>query len=135
MSDASVSYKRHRFPREVIAYAVRLYLRFRLIEEMLLERRIIVSYDTIRCWLVKFGSTFARILRRKAARPGDVWQPDEVQIVIQSQPHWLWRAVGQDGCVVDEIPQTRRNTKAARRFLARLLKQLGPARDGWSRTN
>ncbi|MDG6094960.1 DDE-type integrase/transposase/recombinase, partial [Acetobacter sp. AN02] len=111
MSKRSVSYKRHRFPREVIAYAVWLYFRFplsfRLIEEMLLERGIIVSYETIRRWSLKFGSAFARLLRRKAARPGDIWHLDEVRIVIQGQPHWLWRAVDQDGYVLDEIVQTR----------------------------
>ncbi|GBR60514.1 transposase [Acetobacter senegalensis DSM 18889] len=93
MSKEVVSYKRHRFPREVIAHAVWLYFRFplsfRLIEEMLLERGLIVSYETIRRWSQKFGAAFARSLRRKAARPGDIWHLDEVRIVIHGQPHWL----------------------------------------------
>ena len=134
MSKEVVSYKRHRFPREVIAHAVWLYFRFplsfRLIEEMLLERGLIVSYETIRRWSQKFGAAFARSLRRKAARPGDIWHLDEVRIVIHGQPHWLWRAVDQDGYILDEILQSRRNTKAARRLLTRLLKKQGirPAR-------
>jgi len=129
MGQASVSYKRHRFPRELIAHAVWLYFRFplsfRLVEEMLLERGIIVSYETIRRWSLKFGTAFLRSLRRKSARRGDVWHLDEVRIVINGKPHWLWRAVDQDGYVLDEILQSRRNTKAARRLLTRLLRQQG----------
>ncbi|AOX18453.1 transposase (plasmid) [Kozakia baliensis] len=134
MSAGSVSYKRHRFPSELIAHAVWLYFRFplsfRLIEEMLLKRGIVVSYETVRRWSLKFGVAFARSLRRKAARPGDIWHLDEVRVVIHGRPHWLWRAVDQDGYVLDEILQTRRNTKAARRLLTRLLKKQGirPAR-------
>jgi len=124
-----VSYKRHRFPSELIAHAVWLYFRFplsfRLVEEMLLERGIVVSYETIRRWSLKFGAAYARSLRRKATRPDDIWHLDEVRIVIRGKPHWLWRAVDQDGYVLDEILQTRRNTKAARRLLARLLKRQG----------
>jgi len=124
-----VSYKRHRFPRELIAHGVWLYFRFplsfRLVEEMLIERDIVVSYETIRRWSLKFGSAYAGSLRRKAARPDDIWHLDEVRIVIYGQRHWLWRAVEQDGYVLDEIPQTRRNTKAAKRRLKRLLKRQG----------
>jgi len=129
MKASRVSYKRHRFPSELIAHAVWLYFRFplsfRLVEEMLLDRGIVVSYETIRRWSLKFGAAYARALRRKKAQPGDIWHLDEVRIVIRGQPHWLWRAVDQDGYVLDEILQTRRNTKAARRLLTRLLKQQG----------
>jgi len=129
MSTSPVSYKRHRFPRELIAHAVWLYFRFplsfRLIEEMLLERGIVVSYETIRRWTRKFGAAFARRLRRKRAARGDVWHLDEVRIVIRGQPHWLWRAVDQDGYILDELLQTRRNTKAARCLLTRLLGKQG----------
>lgn len=129
MSALPVSYKRHRFPRELIAHAVWLYFRFplsfRLIEEMFLERGIVVSYETIRHWSLKFGAAFARRLRRRRAAPGDVWHLDEVRIVIRGQVHWLWRAVDQDGYVLDEILQTRRNTKAARRLLTRRLRKQG----------
>lgn len=129
MSVPSASYKRHRFPRELIAHAVWLYFRFPLsfgfIEEMLFKRGIVVSYETIRRWSQKFGAAFARRLRRKRATSGDIWHLDEVRIVIRGQPHWLWRAVDQDGYILDEILQTRRNTKAARRLLTRLLRKQG----------
>lgn len=131
MSTHSVSYKRHRFPRELIAHAVWLYFRFplslRLVEEMLLERGIVVSHETIRRWGLKFGAAYARSLRRKPAGPGDIWHLDEVRIVIAGRPHWLWRAVDQDGYVLDEILQTRCNTKAAKRLLTRLLRKQGAA--------
>jgi putative transposase len=126
-----VSYKRHRFPPELIAHAVWLYFRFplslRLVEEMLLQRGIVVSYETIRRWGQKFGPDYARRLRRKPPRPDDVWHLDEVVISIAGKTHWLWRAVDQDGYVLDEIVQTRRNTKAAKRVLSRLLKKQGLA--------
>jgi len=106
MRASFASYKRHRFPRELIAHAVWLYFRFplsfRLVEEMLIERGIVVSYETIRRWSLKFGAAYTRSLRRKKARPGDLRHLDEVPIVIRSQPHWLWRAVDQDGYVLDE---------------------------------
>lgn len=124
-----VSYKRHRFPSEIIAHAVWLYFRFplrlRLVEEMLLERGIIVSYETIRRWALKFGPQYARRLRRKPPSPNDVWHLDEVVISIAGKKHWLWRAVDQDGYVLDEIVQSRRNTKAAKRLLTRLMKKQG----------
>ena len=124
-----VSYKRHRFPPEIIAHAIWLYFRFplslRLVEEMLLERGILVSYETVRRWALKFGPDYARRLRRKAPSRHDVWHLDEVVITIVGQKHWLWRAVDQDGYVLDEIVQTRRNTKAAKRLLKRLLEKQG----------
>ena len=124
-----VSYKRHRFPPQVIAYAVWLYFRFplslRLVEEMLLERGIVVSYETIRRWAIKFGPDYARRLNRKAPSRRDVWHLDEVVIMINGEKRWLWRAVDQDGYVLDEIVQARRDTKAARRLLTRLLRKQG----------
>jgi putative transposase len=126
-----VSYKRHRFPPQIIAHAVWLYFRFplslQLVEEMLLERGIVVSYETIRQWGRKFGPEYARRLRRKPPRPTDIWHLDEVVISIAGKKHWLWRAVDQDGYVLDEIVQSRRNTKAARRLLTRLMKKQGMA--------
>jgi putative transposase len=126
-------YKRHRFPPQIIAHAVWLYFRFplslRLVEEMLLERGIVVSYETIRRWGRKFGPEYARRLRRKTPSRRDIWHSDEVVVLIAGQKHWLWRAVDQDGYVLDEIVQTRRDTKAAKRLLKRLLrKQGGPPR-------
>jgi putative transposase len=124
-----VSYKRHRFPPEIIAYAVWLYFRFplslRLVEEMLLERGIVVSYETVRRWALKFGPAYARRLRRKTPSCRDIWHLDEVVVTIAGQKHWLWRAVDQDGYVLDEIVQTQRDTKAAERLLKRLLKKQG----------
>ncbi|MBD2750268.1 IS6 family transposase [Microvirga sp. BT688] len=127
------SYKHHRFPPEIIAHAVWLYFRFplslRLIEEMLLERGILVSYETIRRWVLKSGPAYARRLRRKKPGRRDSWHLDEVVVTISGQKHWLWRAVNQDGYVLDEIVQSRRDTKAAKRLLKRLLrKQGGPLR-------
>jgi putative transposase len=125
----SVSYKRHRFPPEIIAHAVWLYFRFplslRLVEEMLLERGIVVSYETVRRWALKFGPGYARRLKRKAPSRRDIWHLDEVVVTIAGKRYWLWRAVDQDGYVLDEVVQSRRDTKAAKRLLRRLLKQQG----------
>ena len=129
MNTPAVSYKHHCFPPQIIAHAVWLYYRFplslRLVEEMLLERGIVVSYETIRRWGLKFGPEYARRLRRKRPGPNDIWHLDEVVISIAGKKHWLWRAVDQDGYVLDEIIQNRRNTKAAKRLLMRLLKKQG----------
>jgi putative transposase len=124
-----VSYKRYRFPPEIIAHTVWLYFRFplslRLVEEMLLERGIIVSYETVRRWALKFGPAYARRLRRKTPSRRDIWHLDEVVVMIAGQKHWLWRAVDQDGYVLDEIVQSRRDTQVAKRVLKRLLKKQG----------
>jgi putative transposase len=124
-----VSYKRHRFPPGTIAHAVWLYFRFplslRLVEEMLLERGIVVSYETVRRWALKFGPDYARRLKRKTPSHHDIWHLDEVVVTIAGQKHWLWRDVNQDGYVLDEIILSRRDTKAAKRLLKRLLKKQG----------
>ena len=124
-----VSYKRHRFPPEIIAHAAWPYFRFplslRLVEEMLLERGILVSYETVRRWALKFGPTYARRLRRKNPSRRDIWHLDEVVVTISGQKRGLWRAVDQDGYVLDEIVQSRRDTQAAKRVLKRLLKKQG----------
>ena len=129
MTSPSVSYKRHRFPPAIIAHAVWLYFRFplslRLVEEMLLERGIVVSYETVRRWAMKFGRDYARRLKRKRASRRDIWHLDEVVVTIGGKQHWLWRAVDQDGYILDEIVQTRRDTEAAKRLLTRLLKKQG----------
>jgi len=111
------------------AHAVWLYFRFplslRLVEELLLERGIIVSYETIRRWGGKFGPAYAKQLRRRRPSRQDVWHLDEVVVSIAGRKHWLWRTVDQDGYVLDEIVQSRRDTRAARRLLLRLLKKQG----------
>ncbi|MDF2973893.1 MAG: transposase [Microvirga sp.] len=113
-----IIYKRHRFPPEIIAHAVWLYYRFplslRLVEEMLLDRGMVVSYETVRRWALKFGPDYARRLRRKRPSRRDIWHLDEVVINIAGETHWLWRAVDQDSYVLDEIVQACRNTKAAK---------------------
>ena len=127
----AISYTRHRFPPQIIAHAVWLCYRFplslRLVEEMLLERGIVVSYETIRRWGKKFEPDHARRLRRKQPSRDDIWHLDEVVTTIAGRKHWLWRAADQDGYVLDEIVQNRRNAKAAKRLLTRLLKKQGVA--------
>jgi putative transposase len=100
-------------------------LSLRLVEEMLLERGIIVSYETVRRWALKFGPEYARRLRRKTPSRRDIWHLDEVVVTISGKKHWLWRAVDQDGYVLDEVVQTRRDTKAAKRLLRRLSRKQG----------
>ena len=122
-------YHRHRFPAEVIAHAVWLYLRFplslRMVEDLLAARGIIVSHQTVRLWAEKFGRQFANEIRRRSAgKLGDKWYLDEVVISIGGKKHWLWRAVDQDGFVLDVLVQSRRNTKAAKHFFRKLLKGL-----------
>lgn len=90
-----------------------------------MERGIVVSYETIRRWGRKFGAAYARQLRRKKPSQQDIWYLDEVAISIGGRKHWLWRAVDQDGYVLDEIVQARRDTKAAKRLLVRVLKKQG----------
>ena len=129
MNRSPINYKRHRFPPEIIAHAVWLYVRFNLslreVEEMLLERGIDVSYETSRRWVVKFAPQIARNLRRKQAHPGDVWHLDEVVVTISGQKFWLWRAVDRDGIVPEEILQFKRDKCAAKRLLKSLMKRFG----------
>jgi putative transposase len=124
-------YARYRFPAEVISYAVWLYFRFpvslRMVEEMLTARGILVSYETVRQWALKFGPSFANQIRRRLPSAGDHWHLDEVAISIAGQKHWLWRAVDQRGIVLDILVQSRRNAKAAKRLLRKLLKKQGIA--------
>jgi putative transposase len=124
-------YARHRFPAEVISYAVWLYFRFplslRMVEEMLVARGILVSHETIRQWALKFGQSFANQIRRRLPTSGDKWHLDEVVISIAGRKHWLWRAVDQHGVVLDILVQSRRNAQAAKRLLRKLLKKHGIA--------
>src|SRR5690349_17974351 len=127
------SYAGHRFPAEVISHAVWLYFRFplslRMVEEMLAARGITVSHETVRQWGRKFGQTFANQIRRRLPCAGDKWHLDEVCLMIRGKKHWLWRAVDQDGVVLDVLVQSRRDKKAAKRLLRKLLKrQMRPPR-------
>src|SRR5918998_3018829 len=121
------SYAGYRFPAEVISHTVWLYFRFplslRMVEDMLAARGIIVSHETIRQWALKFGQDFANQIRRRLPRAGDKWHLDEVVIKIAGKKHWLWRAVDQDGIVLDILVQSRRDKRAAKRFLRKLLKK------------
>jgi putative transposase len=122
-------YYGHRFPPEIISYAVWAYhrfcLSFRDVEDLLAERGIIVSYETIRLWCQKFGPDYARKLKRRRGRLGDIWHLDEVFIRINGQQQYLWRAVDQDGDVIDILVQPRRDQRAAERFFRRLLRGQG----------
>jgi putative transposase len=123
------TYKRHRFPPDIISYAVWLYYRFNLshrdIEDLLAERGITVSREAIRLWCIKFGAIYTRRLKRKHRGYGDVFYIDEVFVKINGRRHYLWRAVDQDGKVVDVFLQARRDGAAAKRFFRRLLRSHG----------
>ena len=122
-------YAGHRFPPEVISQAIWLYFRFplslRMVEEMLAARGILVSHESVRQWARKFGQAFANQIRRRLSQAGDKWHLDEVVITIAGKKHWLWRAVDQDGFVLDVLVQSRRNQQAAKRLLRKLLKKQG----------
>src|ERR687895_1363366 len=124
---AKSPYAGHRFPAEVISHAVWLYFHFplslRMVEEMLAARGIVVSHETVRQWALKFGREFANRLRRRLPQAGDKWHLDEVAIRIAGVTHWLWRAVDQSGMVLDVLVQRRRDRKAAKRLLRKLLKR------------
>jgi putative transposase len=129
MNDKTPSYRGYRFPPEIISHAVWLYYRFCLsfrdVEDLLAQRGIIVSYETIRQWSRKFGAEYARRLKRREGRLGDTWHLDEVFVTIQGQRQYLWRAVDQDGDVIDILVQPRRDRRAAERFFRKLLKGQG----------
>src|SRR5215210_6459312 len=130
---AKSPYAGYRFPGEVISHAVWLYFRFplslRMVEEMLAARGIVVSHETVRQWARKFGQGFANQIRRRLPHAGDKWHLDEVVITIAGKKHWLWRAVDQTGVVLDVLVQSRRDKKAAKRLLRKLLKkQMRPPR-------
>ncbi|PWI06345.1 IS6 family transposase [Streptomyces sp. NWU339] len=129
MDSAPPSYQGHRYPVEIISHCVWLYhrfpLSFREVEELLLERGVLVSHETVRRWCAKFGQAYANGLRRRRPRPGDKWHLDEVFVRINGERKYLWRAVDADGNVLDILVQNRRDTAAARRFFRRLLKRAG----------
>lgn len=125
MSTPTSRYCGHRFPPEVIRYAVWAYhrfcLSFRDVEDLLAERGVIVSYESIRRWCLKFGPRYQRSLKRREGTLDDDWFFDEVFIAINGQRFYLWRAVDQDGDVLDILVQNRRDRKAAERLFRKIL--------------
>jgi putative transposase len=125
MTPEFITYPGYRFPAEIIGHAVWLYHLFSLslrdVELILAERGVTVSYKSIPQWCQRFGAEFARKLRRRRPKPGDVWHVDEVYLRINGVLHYLWRAVDQHGVVLDILVQERRNATAAKRFFKRLL--------------
>src|SRR5271166_4517301 len=124
-----LSYRRHRFPCIVIQQAVWLYFRFALsyrdVEDMLAERGIDVSYETVRRWALKFGTIIARKLRRGRPRPDGRWHLDEVFVSVNGRKLYVWRAVDSEGEVLDILVQPRRDRQAALKLLRKLLKKQG----------
>ncbi len=120
------SYKRHRYPAEIIAHTIWLYYRFSLsfrdVEDLMAARGVILSYATVRRWTLTFGQQYANDLRRRRPQPGDKWHLDEVFLTINGKTQYLWRAVDQDGTVLDILVQSRRNKQAAKKFFRKLLR-------------
>jgi putative transposase len=119
-------YHGHRFPAVVISCAVRWYFRFSLslrdIEELLLERGVVVTYETIRCWCDKFGTGFARCAKAARRKPGSTWHLGEMFVTLRGEPYLLWRAVDEHGAELDVLVQKRRDKAAAKRFFRRVLR-------------
>src|SRR5882672_7919509 len=124
---AEISYRRHRFPTVVIQHAVWLYLRFRLsyrdVEELLAERGLDISYESVRSWVLKFEPMIARRLRQVRPRPSDRWHLDEMVVRIAGKRMYLWRAVDHEGEVLDILLQRRRDKRAAVRLMRKLLRK------------
>jgi len=125
----TISFARHQFPPDIIRHAVWLYLRFTLsfrdVEDLLAERGLDVSYETVRRWVLKFGPLFAQELRRRRHRPTAQWHLDEMAVQIGGRQFWLWRAVDDEGEVLDLLVQRRRHAKAAAKLMRKLLKKQG----------
>jgi putative transposase len=125
MKNSKPLYHRHRFPGAVIGCAVRWYFRFQLslrdIEELLFERGVTVSYETIRRWCEKFGAGFAHRVKAARRKPGTTWHLDEVFVTLRGEPYLLWRAVDQHGAELDVLLQKRRDKAAAKRFFKHVL--------------
>src|ERR1700752_4675282 len=126
---AQLSYRRRRFPAEIIQHAIWLYLRFTLsyrdVEELLAERGLDVSYETVRAWVLKSGPLIARKLRQGRPRPSARWHLDEMVVRIAGKRMYLWRAVDNEGEVLDMLVQRRRDSRAALRLMRKLLREQG----------
>src|ERR1700675_4356207 len=126
MKNTKSLYHGHRFPSVVISCAVRWYFRFSLslrdIEELLLERGVVVTYETIRRWCDKFGAGFAQCAKAARPKPGSTWHLDEMFVTLRGEPYLLWRAVDEHGAELDVLVQKRRDKAAAKRFFRRVLR-------------
>src|SRR3984893_11054303 len=126
---ARLSYRRHRFAPPIIQHAIWLYLRFTLsyrdVEELLAERGVDVSYETVRRWVLKFGAVVARRLRERRPRPSFQWHLDEMVVRIARKRMYLWRAVDHEGEILDILVQRRRDKRAALRLMRKLLRKQG----------
>ena len=126
---STISYARFQFPPTVIQHAVWLYLRFNLslrdVEDLLAERGLDVSYETVRRWVARFGTAYAKRLRERRPRPDDRWHLDEMFVSIGGRRMYLWRAVDAEGEVLGILVQPRRDKRAAMKLLRRLLKRQG----------
>ncbi|MGH3503825.1 MAG: IS6 family transposase [Nocardioidaceae bacterium] len=124
----AASYAGFRYPAAIISHCVWLYHRFSLsfrdVSELMLARGVVVSHETVRQWCAKFGQDYANALRHRRPQPGDKWHLDEVVISINGERHYLWRAVDQDGVVLDVLVRRKRDAKAAKQFFRKLLKGL-----------
>ena len=124
-----ISYKGYRFPPEIIQQAIWLYLRFTLsfrdVEDLLAERGIMVSYETVRRWVNHFGPKIAADLRKRRPKPHTTWHLDEVYLKIDGRMVYLWRAVDAEGEVLDVLVQAKRNKRAALKLMRKLLKNYG----------
>jgi len=129
MRNSRSRYRGHRFPPQIISYAVWVYHRFcmsfRDVEDLLAERGITVSYETVRHWCRKFGSDYAKRLKKRRGQLGDSWYLDELFVKINGQQQYVWRAIDQDGDVIDILLQPRRDQHAAARFFQRLMRNQG----------
>ena len=129
MSSQAPSYRGYRFSSEIISHAVWLYYRFALslrdVEDLLAQRSITVTYETIRQWCLTFGAAYARTLRHRRGPQGDTWHLDELFVTLNGRRQYLWRAVDENGDVLDILVQSRRNRRAAVRFFRKLLKRQG----------
>jgi putative transposase len=125
----TISFARHQFPPDIIRHAVWLYLRFTLsfrdVEDLLTERGLDLSYETVRRWVLKFGPLFAKELRRRRHRSTSRWHLGEMAVLIGGRQFWLWRAVDDEGEVLDLLVQRRRDARAAARLMRKLLKKHG----------
>ena len=130
-----LSYSGYRFPRDIIQRAVWLYLRFTLsfrdVEELLAERGIVVTYESVRRWVLTFGPAIARRLRARRPRPHGRWHMDEMFVRVGGKQMYLWRAVDAEGEVLDVLLQAKRDRRAAQKLMRKLLKRQGMVPDEW----